>query len=310
MMTTTFTPTAACRQEVDLTNLLRGMAWLGCVSSRHVRELWLPHRTIDRARTLLNRLYLQGVVEVYRWYVPRQELVQRRRDQRPIPAPPRRAGHWWTLTKKGLDLATTLAGEPLRSVGLRAPQLLAHDRLVVETLVQMIALARPHGLSGVYVEREALLNPPARRPRMDAVIVLRLQPGQATTWGVPWTAQPPLPREIAHRFALEIDNATEGNNEITVKALAYRQAAQAAWAQRSAAFPLPVWVVPHPERRDRIHALWQQAWPDGQWLLTTEADLHADRWLAYAGGMLCERPLFSQGTTSTHVHEGGEYAGT
>jgi hypothetical protein len=278
---------------VDLVNVLHGLAWLGCASTRHVQHLWFPQRTVDRARTLLNRLCGQGLIEAYRWYLPRPTVVLRQRDHRLIPAPPRRAGHWWTLTKKRLDLATTLSGEPLRSVGLRAPQLLAHDRRVVDTIVQMITLARPLGLSGVYLEREALLNPPARKPRMDAVVVLRVQPGHETTHGVPWTAQPPLPRETPYRFALEIDNDTEGNNELTIKALAYRDAARAAWTQQRQIFPVPVWVVPHAKRRDRIHALWQQAWPDGQWLLTTEADMHADTWLAYQAGSLTERSLFA-----------------
>jgi hypothetical protein len=157
----------------------------------------------------------------------------------------------------------------------------------------MITLARPLGLSGVYVEREALLNPPARKPRMDAVVVLRVQPGHGSTHGVPWTAQPPLPRETAYRFALEIDNDTEGNNELTIKALAYRDAARAAWAQQRPIFPVPVWVVPHAKRRDRIHALWQHVWPDGQWLIATEADMHADTWQTYRSGVLAEQPLFA-----------------
>ncbi len=288
----TLIPTSPVPHEMDLANVLHGLAWLGCASTRHVQHLWLPERTVDRARTLLNRLAAQGLIEAYRWYVPRHTAVLRHSDHRLIPAPPRRAGHWWTLTKKGLDLATTLVGEPLRSVGLRAPQLLAHDRRVVDTIVQMITLARPLGLSGVYLEREALLNPPARKPRMDAVVVLRVQPGQAPTQGVPWTAQPPLPQETAYRFALEIDNDTEGNNELTVKALAYRDAARAAWAQQRPIFPVPVWVVPHAKRRDRIHALWQHAWPDGHWLLATEADVHANTWQTYRAGSLTEQPLF------------------
>jgi hypothetical protein len=224
-------------------------------------------------------------------------------DQRVLPAPPRCAGHWWTVTKKGLDLASTIIGEPVTSLGLRAPQLLTHDRLVVETLIRMIEVARPAGLSGVYIEREALLNPPTPKPRMDAVIVVRLTPGQpAMTPGVPWTAQPSLPSEHSYRFGLEIDNNTEGNNEIAVKALAYRQAATAVWAQRPGAFPLPVWVAPHAQRRDRIQALWQQVWPSGHWLITTEADLHADRWLAYMDGTLHERPLFVPHPISEVVH--------
>ena len=60
----------------------------------------------------------------------------------------------------------------------------------------------------------------------------------------------------------------------------------------SIAFPMPMWVTPHAQRRDRIQTLWQQAWPDGHWLITTEADLLHDRWLDYQHGRLRERHLF------------------
>ncbi len=288
-------PAVAVDAPVDLANVLHGMAWLGVVAPSHVQQLWLPHRGIRRARVLLRHLEHQGLVDAYHWFVPRRRGGRHPHTGGPWNTPPRDAGYWWFLTRRGLDLASTLVGDELTTVGLRAPQVLAHDHLVVDTIVHLIERARRAGLSGVYVEREALLNPPARKPRMDAVVVLRTQPRPASTvYGVPWTLSHALPEDTSHRFALEIDNGTEDDATLTAKALTYAEVATSAWATKHRAFPLPVWVVGHggDARRDRIHRLWQRAWPDGQWLLATDADVHADRWQLYRAGTLRAHQLF------------------
>jgi len=279
---------------VDVANLLHGIAWLGVVSPAHVQRLWLPTRGIGRARVLLRQLAHQGLVDHYHWYVPRR-AVRHPRTGGPWNTPPRDAGYWWFLTRRGLDLASTLVGDDLATVGLRAPQVLAHDRVVVDTIVHLIDGARRAGLSGMYVEREALLNPPARKPRMDAVVVLRTQRHHhAPPHLVPWTMNHALPEDTSHRFALEIDNGTEDDATITAKALTYAEVAASAWSTQHRAFPLPVWVVGQggAVRRDRIHRLWQRAWPDGRWLLATDAEVSADRWHLYHAGTLHEYQLF------------------
>ncbi len=280
---------------LDLANVLHGIAWLGVVSPAHVQRLWLPQRGIGRARVLLRQLQRQGLLDAYHWFVARRRGGRHPGTGGPWNTPPRDAGYWWFLTRRGLDLASTLVGEDLVTVGLRAPQVLAHDRVVVDTIVHVIDQARRVGLSGVYVEREALLNPPARKPRMDAVVVLRTQRHHhAPPHGVPWTTSHALPEDTSHRFALEIDNGTEDDATITAKALTYAEVATSAWSSAHRAFPVPVWVIGHggDARRDRIHRLWQRAWPDGQWLLAIDADVPADRWLHYRAGTLREHHLF------------------
>src|SRR3712207_233370 len=93
---------ASLAPVVDLANLLRGIAWLGVVSTTQVQRLWLPQRSVERARVLLTRLQRLGLVEAHRRYIPQRVMVTRSSDQRRLPAPPCCAGLWWALTKKGL----------------------------------------------------------------------------------------------------------------------------------------------------------------------------------------------------------------
>ena len=72
-------------------------------------------------------------------------------------------------------------------------------------------------------------------------------------------------RSIAHREAIGI---------IREKALAY----QASWRDSSfyaryGKFPLPLWLVPGQRRLEMIGAAWQDAWPEGRWLIATEEGL-------------------------------------
>ena len=141
---------------------------------------------------------------------------------------------------------------------------------------------------------------------MDAVVVLRTQRQHvAPPHGVPWTLSHALPEDTSHRFALEIDNGTEDDATITAKALTYAEVAASAWSTTHRTFPLPMWVVGHGgnARRDRIHRLWQRAWPDGQWLLATDAEVPADRWLLYQTGTLQAHHLFPPGAAAASASD-------
>jgi len=76
------------------------------------------------------------------------------------------------------------------------------------------------------------------------------------------------------------------------KAYSYQQAATDEWVKRNGQFPIPVWIVPTPKRRDNIMHAWMQAWPHGKWLITTDANLIHDRWIEYFDGRIRERRLF------------------
>jgi hypothetical protein len=57
--------------------------------------------------------------------------------------------------------------------------------------------------------------------------------------------------------------------------------------QHGRAVPQVCWVAPTPKRRDWIHALWQQAWPEGTWLLATTDDVQQGVWWQYHHGVVC-----------------------
>ncbi len=45
-------------------------------------------------------------------------------------------------------------------------------------------------------------------------------------------------------------------------------------------------------RRQRMHGLWQQAWPEGTWLLATTDEVDLGTWWQYSGGQLQTVALF------------------
>jgi hypothetical protein len=276
--TTSAPPPVRPSAEIDLGNVLQGIALLGMVQAEHVQRLWLPHVTIWRARELLRQLDRQGLIVRTRHY---------RRTRHGTNVPPSPAGHWWALTKRGLEQGTALVGQELKTVGVRSRFVLAHDRMVVDTCVRLIELARPAGLSSAYVQREARLEYLAGQVvawlTMDAVVYVRTAADVPQLPGVPWTTSGALPGEQTHRFAIEADGGTEGDSVIASKARAYQAAQQTA---KLGTLPTVVWVVCDAERRKRIHRLWQQAWPAGSWLLATRDEVEQGVWWQYRTGQL------------------------
>ncbi len=265
--------------DLDVANVFQGIAMLGMVSVHTMRQLWLPDRSRDRSYALLRTLERQGYLERTRHY---------RRVRHGTNVPPCPQGDWWSLTKQGLALGTNLVGQDLQTVGVRSPQVLAHDGMVVDTCARLIDLARPAGLSSVYVQREArveyqTLTGQIAWLNMDAVVYIRTADGAPMLPGVPWTAHGPMPHERTHRFAIEADNGTEGDSVIVAKARAYQAAERTA---KLDTLPTVVWVVRDAERRQRIHRLWQQAWPAGSWLLATTDEVAQAVWWQYRTGQL------------------------
>ena len=60
-------------------------------------------------------------------------------------------------------------------------------------------------------------------------------------------------------------------------------------------FPVVLWLVPHERRADLVMRAWQEAWPSGKWLITTDERLQQDRWTEYYAGQVRERGLFRTG---------------
>lgn len=272
--------------DVDLGNVVQGIAMLGMVQAEHVQRLWMPHHSIWPVRRLLQQLRDEGLIVRHRPY--------KRPPRGAVNCPPQPLGHWWVLTKKGLDLGTSLVGTELKTVGLRSALLVGHDGMVVDTCTKLIDLARPTGLSSVYVQREARVEYQTAQGiawlNMDAVVYIRTADGAPQLSGAPWTTHGPLPHERTHRFAIEADGGTEGDSVLAAKARAYQAAERTA---KLDTLPTVVWVVRDAERRKRIHGLWQHAWPNGTWLLATTDEVQQGVWWQYAQGAVQAVQLFA-----------------
>src|SRR6266511_5371662 len=140
----------------DLINFLLGLAWLGEVSTAHIQRLWLPQTSLRPVQRLVRSLRQEELIEPRYWYG---------RAPRPR-APPIRRGRLWALTKSGRRLIHEHDQYPLRRSPARHRRLMDHDVMTTEIIVRIVELGRAAGLSGLYVEREARVDPLLPRPVM------------------------------------------------------------------------------------------------------------------------------------------------
>lgn len=275
------------RRGVNFENLLVGLAWLGEANTEHVARLWLPGYSQRHVQRILRELMRDEYIERRYWHIARANSSDGTR------LGPLRQAVLWSLTKKGREMVREVDTYPPASLAPRHRKLLAHDTQTYELLVRMIELAQPIGLSGVYIEREVKLDPPRRRPIMDALISLRFGGTELPTNVVPWTKDPHDTTEDRRRYAIENDRDSEAISVIKAKADAYIAAGTPQWfAKYERPFPVPVWLVPSERRLRAILHAWQEVWPSGRWLMTTDAGLRQDQWVYYQRGKVVERPLF------------------
>jgi protein involved in plasmid replication-relaxation len=277
---------------VDVHNLLLGLAWLGEINTVHVRRLWMPTTTRQWVRAVLNELQDEGYVERRRWAQPRSD------GRTPIRQPT-----LWSLTRKGRERLKDDDNYPPVYKEPRARRVAPHDVMTSECVVRIVELARAlrsapyHGLSGLYIEREVRLDPARRRPVMDALIIVTVGGTFDHPHLVPWSRDPTIDGERRVRYALENDRNSETLSVIAGKAYAYAQAGTPAWVRRYGAFPLPIWLLPTQTRLEAVLRTWRTAWPQGKWLMTTDAWLQGDSWVEYDNGQIVERGLFHKTPT-------------
>lgn len=272
---------------LDLENLLIGLAWMGEITTEQVRRLWLPDRSERTLRRILHQLRADELVERRAWYVSRPMKAGRRQG-------PVAQQVLWSLGKRGRELVKDRDTFPTITRAPHHTKLLAHDAQTYELVVQVIELARPHTLSGVYLEREARLDPPRRRPIMDALLSLRFHGAQVPDCTVPWTKDKSESTEVRRRYAVENDRDSEPGSVIKAKADAYIAAATEQWFSFYVRpFPTVMWLVPTEKRLRFVLDCWREVWPDGRWFLTSDAWLGQDRWVFYDRGAVTERQLFA-----------------
>jgi hypothetical protein len=291
--------------SVDTHNLLLGLAWLGELTTDQIRRLWMPDYHARSVRRHLRALRTEGYLACRRWALRAAGTAKT--------MPPQQQDQLWSLTRHAREQLREDDQYPPVYKEPRARPVVPHDVQTSATIVRMIELGRAiqtstyAGISGLYVEREVRLDPERSRPVMDALVIVTIGGDFPDATRVPWSRDPAMAGEQRIRYALETDRHSEPLTVIQAKAVAYQQAGSPQWLARYGTFPLVVWITPSEARLQAILQVWRQAWPQGKWLMTTDAWLQGDRWLEYAHGQVRERGLFR--TTPTllpHTGNGTE----
>src|SRR3954447_16563378 len=241
-------------------DLLLALAWTAPLTTHQLHRLAAPTVPLRTIQNRLTALRAHGLMQA--------ELYYRVGPH----ATPRRAGRIWSLTLQGFGCLDNERHCPTSAAAVRMA-LLEHDLLLSELVVTIVERIRPV-LSGIYLDREARLDDQRTRPICDGILLLRRSPRHVPPAGIPWLRGPPAPDEAIRGYAIEIDRHREAIGIIREKALAY----QASWRDpsfyaRYGKFPLPLWLVPGQHRLETIGAAWQDAWPEGRWLIATEEGL-------------------------------------
>ena len=214
--------------------------------------------------------------------------------QRGVPVP---NAHAYRLSARGHELVVNDPRYPVQTgideYRTRLPnpdttQVQEHDLMGTEAISWLVVLARGGGLSGMFLRREQQLDPQARAPRIDAVLVCHFGGPQLADGAFAWTKNPPADDEQRVPLALEIDRNTEAISVIRGKAVRYqealeRQRTQDYWATHYGRTPIIFWIAPTERRVAAIHRVWQEAWPEGSWAIATIDDLAHGRCRIYTG---------------------------
>jgi hypothetical protein len=248
------------------------LAWLGELDRQQIQRLWFVGKSESTVEKTLARLHRDGLLARRAWSV--------RDEQRGITVPQLAR---WSLTPEGQRLVKANDQYPTKPAQVRQQRLIPHDARTTEAIVRLIEIGRRSKLSGLFVTHELRLNPQERRPVCDALVVMQFgsfdQPNL-----VPWSSDPAIEDEARFRIAIEADNDTEPLAVIVGKAGAYRRLdeddAWAAWWERQyGKLPMVLWVTPTEARATAIHHQWRRAWPDGQWLIASDAELQRNELL-------------------------------
>jgi hypothetical protein len=221
----------------------------------------------------------EGLIESFFHYLPG---VGHRQPERRIP--PQRVGLIWSLTKAGFASIAAEDKSP-RAPSIVRQTVVRHDLMLSEVITRIIEWTRPF-LSSIYIEQEERLDTQRRRPISDAMLVVRYNPNEVLPGIIPWKNMPPAPDEAMRLYAIEIDRGTEEYTVTDEKATNYRRVRTdpTFYERYGRVFPLLLITVPNTARLQRWHAGWKERWPDGRWLITTEADLARDQWMEFNTG--------------------------
>jgi hypothetical protein len=259
-------------KSADLPNLLLGLAWLGELDRRQIQRLWFVGKSESMVEKTLARLCKEGLID--------KQSGSVRDEQRGVTLPLLAR---WSLTAAGHKQIKANKDYPPKPVIPREKRLFAHDARTTATVVRLIELGQRCGLSGIYVAYELPLSPRQRRPVCDALVVMQFGSTERPNF-VPWTRIPPTSAEDDLHFAVEADNNTEplailGSKAETYRSLALNGDWARAWSEQHGPLPVPLWVAPTKGRAEAIQRAWKRAWPEGEWLITSDEGLERNELL-------------------------------
>jgi hypothetical protein len=196
------------------------VAWLGELKRDQIQRLWFVDRSESAVQKTLGELRSDKLIAARAWSV--------RDTERNVTVPHLAR---WSLTSAGHQQLRACGDYPDRPMRPRQMRLLEDDARTVETIVRLIELVRPYGLSGSFVRHEAQLD--ARHPHRicDALVIIYLgdidPPNQ-----VPWSRGSRLDMGRTYaRLSADLDWLDR-------------------WRERYGT-PLPVWVAPTPRGHNR-----------------------------------------------------------
>ena len=262
-------------------NLLLSIAWIGELDKSQVHALHFPDKSLKTVETTLTALAKDGLIESRPHYTTQRIMRGGKLVEAPKPMPA-----LWHLTPAGHAVVRPSPQYPVKAARVRSAKLIGHDYRTAQAVIALILLARRYGLSGAAVTFELRLDPDEKRPVMDALLFLHTGGTAQPAGMVPWSKDVALSDETWWRFAIESDNHTEPKAVIAGKGVAYRKIYNDPvwrrwWHQTNGPMPYVIWVAEEQQRLEEIHAAFVSTWPDGQWLLTTDAGLAANSWINY-----------------------------
>jgi hypothetical protein len=271
--------TLGANGDVTRLEVLRALAWVAPLTADQLRRMVAPAMLAVNFRDrMLQRLRNDGLIESCFHYVPGGRLVGGGR------LPPQRVGRVWSLTKAGFaSIAADDKAPPTPAIVRQT--VVRHDLMLSEVVTRIIEWTRPI-LSSIYIEQEERLDTQRRRPIADAMLVVRYDPNGVLPGIIPWKSIPPTPDEAVRLYAIEIDRGTEEYAVTDEKATNYRRvrADPTFYERYGGMFPMLLITVPTTTRLQRWHTGWKERWPNGAWLITTEASLARDEWFAHDRG--------------------------
>jgi hypothetical protein len=270
--------TLGANGEVTRLEVLRALAWCAPLTANQLRRMIAPAMQLRNFHErVLKRLVTAGLIESFYHYVPGSAILGGR-------LPPTRVGRIWSLTKAGF--ASIAADDKV----LRTPTpvretVVSHDLMLSEVVTRIIEWTRPF-LSCIFLDHEVRLDETRRRPISDAMLVVRYDPNRVLPGIIPWKCIPPAPDEAVRLYAIEIDRGTEEYAVTDEKATNYQRVQHdpTFYERYSRMYPVLLITVPTTARLQRWHAGWKERWPNGRWLITTEADLARDQWMEFNTG--------------------------